>query len=268
MHPRRFLFALALLASAGAFAQQHRMRMPPPGGGPDGPGDFAFIRAEFGMAGRIVKGAPYSAQVVTHFTQALADGNRIQRTSAGTFARDSEGRTRTERSLAAIGPLAASGDTSTMIFINDPVAAMNYVLDGKNHTARQMQMPADRPQRGPAGPGGPSDWQGRHPQRQSMAVKSDDLGTQVMEGVTVQGKRTTRTVPAGQMGNERAIDIVTETWYSPDLQAVVMSRTSDPRSGESLYKLTNISRAEPDHSLFTVPSDYTVQQGRGPRNNQ
>src|SRR5690348_16850204 len=102
MNQMRTLFTIALLVSAGAFAQDHRMRMqPPPGGGPDfpgGPGDFAFIRAEFGMGGKVVKSAPYSAQIVTQFTQTLADGNRIQRTTSGTFARDSEGRTRSERS--------------------------------------------------------------------------------------------------------------------------------------------------------------------------
>ena len=99
-------------------------------------------------------------------------------------------------------------------------------------------------------------------QRSTANIKTDDLGTQVVDGLTVQGKRTTRTVLAAQAGSERDIEIVTETWYSADLQMVVMSKTSDPRFGDSVYKLTNISRAEPDPALFTVPSDYQVQQGR------
>ncbi len=94
------------------------------------------------------------------------------------------------------------------------------------------------------------------------APKEEDLGAQVIQGLTAQGKRVTRTIPAGQVGNQRPIDIVTETWYSPDLQVVLMSKTSDPRFGETVYQLNHINRAEPDHSLFTVPSDYTVQQGR------
>jgi hypothetical protein len=95
-------------------------------------------------------------------------------------------------------------------------------------------------------------------------TKSDDLGTQVMEGVTVQGKRVTRTIPAGEIGNERPLEIVTETWFSPELQAVVLSRTTDPRSGDSVYKLTNVSRGEPDRSLFEVPADYHVtEEGKG-----
>ena len=94
------------------------------------------------------------------------------------------------------------------------------------------------------------------------AAKTEDLGTQTIQGVSAQGKRVTRAIPAGREGNEKEIDIVSETWYSPDLQVVVMSKTSDPRFGESVYQLNGITRAEPDPALFTVPSDYTVTQGR------
>jgi len=88
------------------------------------------------------------------------------------------------------------------------------------------------------------------------------LGTQVMQSVSVQGKRVTRVIPAGREGNEKEIDIVSETWYSPDLHVVLMSKTSDPRFGESVYQLNAISRAEPDPTLFVVPSDYAVKEGR------
>ena len=87
----------------------------------------------------------------------------------------------------------------------------------------------------------------------------------MIQGVNATGKRVTRTVAAGVAGNDRAIQVTTETWYSPDLQMVVMSKTSDPRFGESVYQLTNITRAEPDASLFAVPSGYTVVQGGPPR---
>ncbi len=63
----------------------------------------------------------------------------------------------------------------------------------------------------------------------------------MIQGVSAQGKRVTRAIPAGKEGNEKEIDIVTETWYSPDLQVVVMSKTSDPRFGESVYQLNAIS---------------------------
>jgi hypothetical protein len=102
-------------------------------------------------------------------------------------------------------------------------------------------------------------------QQQDIAngtLKKEDLGTQTIAGVTAQGTRFTKTIPAGQMGNEKPITIVRESWYSNDLQTTVMSKRSDPWSGETTYTLTNIQRTEPAASLFAVPSDYTVTQGR------
>jgi hypothetical protein len=157
--------------------------------------------------------------------------------------------------MGAIGPLGGSGNTPhKLIFIHDPVAGVSYVLDPSASTVRKTQIASrgDRPGR----PAPPSS--GNAP-----AVKTEDLGTQTVEGVSAQGKRVTRTIAAGQMGNDRALEIVTETWFSPDLQVVVMSKTSDPRFGVNSYRLSGISRAEPDPSLFTVPAGYTVLEGRG-----
>ena len=89
----------------------------------------------------------------------------------------------------------------------------------------------------------------------------EQLGKQTIEGVEAEGTRTTVTIPAGEIGNERAIEIVSERWYSPELQLVVMTRHSDPRFGETTYKLTNINRTEPVKSLFEVPAGYTVKEG-------
>ncbi len=88
----------------------------------------------------------------------------------------------------------------------------------------------------------------------------EQLGKQNIEGVEAEGTRTTVTIPAGDIGNERPIEIVSERWYSPELQLVVMTRHSDPRFGETTYKLTNINRTEPAKSLFEVPSDYTIKE--------
>ena len=256
----RSMITLTLLVGASAFAQdggQMRPRHPGPGG-PGPAGDFSFIRAEFGFAGRVVKGAPYAAQAVTQFTQTLADGNHIQRTTTASVARDSEGRTRTEQSMAAIGSLTGSDNTSKAIFIHDPVAAVSYALDPASHSARRTAMPTPRVRQAPAG----TEAVRSSRYHDMAALKSEDLGTQIVNGTTAQGKRMTHTIPAGQAGNEKAIDIVTETWYSQELQTVVMSKTTDPRTGESLFKLNNVSRAEPDPALFQVPADYAVTEGR------
>jgi len=95
----------------------------------------------------------------------------------------------------------------------------------------------------------------------SNDVKEEQLGKQNIEGVEAEGTRTTTTIPAGEIGNERAIEIVSERWYSPELQLVVMTRHSDPRFGETTYKLTNINRTEQAKSLFEVPAGYTIKEG-------
>jgi len=88
---------------------------------------------------------------------------------------------------------------------------------------------------------------------------TEDLGEQVLEGVLAHGTRETSTIPAGALGNERAIVITSERWYSADIDAVVSSKTSDPRFGETKYELANVVRAEPAPDLFTIPSGYELQ---------
>jgi len=96
-------------------------------------------------------------------------------------------------------------------------------------------------------------------------TKTDTLGVQNIEGVEAEGTRTTTTIPAGAIGNERPIEIVYEKWYSKDLQMIVMSKHDDARIGEQTYRLTNIRRDEPSPSLFAPPADYKVLEGAQPR---
>jgi hypothetical protein len=93
------------------------------------------------------------------------------------------------------------------------------------------------------------------------SVVSESLGSKVIEGVQADGTRRTVTIPAGRIGNDKPIQIVTERWYSNQLQAVVLSKRTDPRVGETIYRLTNISQAEPAATLFQVPAGYTIKEG-------
>jgi hypothetical protein len=95
-------------------------------------------------------------------------------------------------------------------------------------------------------------------------ASTEDLGTQTMEGLLVTGTRTTNTIAAGEIGNERPISIVTEVWTSPDLKTIIYSKRSDPRMGEQTFRLTNVVRAEPDAALFTVPPDFKITDGPKP----
>jgi hypothetical protein len=87
-------------------------------------------------------------------------------------------------------------------------------------------------------------------------TRAEELGTRTFEGVSAEGTRRTTTIPAGAIGNEMPIETVYERWFSKELGMVVYSKNTDPRFGEQTYRLTNIVRAEPDPSLFGVPTEY------------
>jgi len=266
-------------------------------GGEGGPGfganTFFYVGSEMAFERGVVKGAPYSAQGTTTFTQTLADGNRINRQTTSQIYRDGEGRTRREETIGGIGPWAAGGESMQMIHINDPVAGTAFMLNPKDKTASKMMMKVNMVKKPgaavgggtssgtgttitsdnvtvhmmepmpPPPPGGPATMPMQMVKRDLMAVKGqgtqESLGTQEFEGVQAEGTRTTFTIPAGQIGNEQPIQIINERWYSPELQVVVMTRHSDPRSGEEVYKLSNINRSEPAHQLFEIPADYSVK---------
>jgi len=247
--------------------------------GPLGGGTFGWVASEMSFGGKAVKGAPYAAEAVTESTQTLSDGNRIQRKSSASVYRDSEGRTRREQTLSAIGPWAASGDAPQTIFIDDSVAGVHYILNPKERTARKIAVPtgkegeftagiaaaphqARRFERRLAGPGETIAFQASGTWESPLAKpQTEALGKRVIEGVEAEGTRSIMTIPAGQAGNELPIQVVSESWFSAELQAVVMSKHSDPRMGETVYRLTGINRSEQLGSLFEVPADYKVEEG-------
>jgi hypothetical protein len=99
---------------------------------------------------------------------------------------------------------------------------------------------------------------------EARTLSKESLGQQVIEGVQVDGTRTTVTIAAGEIGNEKPIQIVAEQWYSPELQVLVMTRRSDPRDGVTTYRLTRINRTAPDPALFQIPPDYRIESTKKP----
>jgi hypothetical protein len=251
---------ILLLVSSPAVLAQLRAQEPPQGTErgrrmstqrvprPEPTPQFDLMSLEMRFDHRLVKGAPYSATAVTETVQALADGTRIMNQTTATIARDGEGRTRREQTLKIAGPFVINGDSPRLVFIHDAVAGVQYVLDPRNHTARKQFSPNRRP------PGQP-------PFRPTPG-KTEALGKQTIEGVEAEGVRSTVTIPTGQIGNDRPIEIVSERWESPELQVVILSKHKDPRLGETMYRLTGINRGEPAKSLFEVPANYTVIENR------
>ncbi len=206
-------------------------------------------------------GAPYSAEVTNTTTRTLADSNTIQHTTTGQVARDSQGRTYSMETVT--GGMLGQNGTKTFIFISDPVAGYSYTLNPATKIAmrRAIHTPHATPEGGSASPA----FSGKTRPANPNEVQAD-LGMQLVNGVNATGKKTTHTIPAGQMGNTLPIVSTRETWYSPDLKVVVASTRNDPQQGQESYALTNIQRTEPSASLFQVPSDYTIKdEGRGGR---
>jgi hypothetical protein len=250
-----------LLGLLSMNAQEPPAPPPPPDammpGGPIGPRMEILGFGEM-HPGKVVTGAPYSAIAVTETKQTLADGNVIDRKVQSNVYRDSQGRTRHETTFAGVGAVPAAGQPRSMVSIHDPVAGTAYVLHADTKVAEQLSVPPQRPKN-------PENLQSKfeaHFQQEiaNGTLKKEDLGTQTINGVSAQGTRYTRVIPAGQIGNANAMTVVNEQWYSPDLQLVVKIVRSDPRFGQTTYTVTSIQRTEPAASLFAVPSDYTVKQ--------
>jgi hypothetical protein len=234
------------------------------GPGPMAPDDgIAFMGFEEDLGGKTVTAAPFSATITTQTSQVLADGNHIDRTTTGTIARDSQGRTRRDMALPALGSWTTSGQASPhVVFINDNVSGTQYVLQPDRKTARRLEFLHGHRHGGRTANSQfvpRSETEGTNNQTN---VTTTLLGTQTINGVQAEGTRVTRTIPAGAIGNANPIVITHERWYSTELQTVVMIKRSDPRMGQTTFQLTNIQKQEPDATLFQVPSDYTVMQGR------
>ena len=337
---------------------------------------YNFVSSEMSFDNKLVKGAPFTADTENETIKTLADGNRIIHKNSGSIARDSEGRTRRESTITAIGQFAGNEATRT-ITISDPVNGAMYVLEPQSKVARKMGVRLPAQMRSAASPGeGPKQisfsggtaqvnalkrvnptyppvakaakatgivqvqitvseegkvieanaisghpllrdaaveaarqWEFKPTQLSGAPVKAqstltfnftlqgeeagsinrvagqplqqvggmpvegmrvrlpafntntESLGKQMIEGVEAEGKRTTTTIPVGAIGNERAIEIISESWYSPELQTTIMSKRTDPTSGETTFRMTNIRRGDPDASLFQIPSDYAIKEG-------
>jgi hypothetical protein len=234
----------------------------------------AQIEHPFGE--KSVKGAPFSAQVVFENTQTLANGVHLARKMIGALYRDSEGRTRNE--------LPREGSPE-MVLINDGVAGVFYHMNLLQHSAVKVDVGRLRTNREHEERRHQLEHQEREEARTinreqeerehaekatGLALKRssneaqperrvESLGVQTFEGVQVEVTRFTVTIPTGLEGNDKPFDVVSERWYSPELQVVVMGKRSDPRTGEVLYRLTNINRSEPARSLFEAPADFTVK---------
>jgi hypothetical protein len=235
----------------------------------------AFFRASAQTAPPmvVVAGAPYSGEQVTQRVETLRDGSRVTRSlGSAKIYRDSAGRTRTER--------------PGIIEIEDPVAGLRYRLDSRTMTARRWKVAPEQilsgdqassvvavsignditfspPAGGASGSVTLTITPTGNPGAPQPHLATEDLGTLKMEGVLVEGTRQILTIPSPP-GNDPPLTTVTDTWAAPDLKIVMLSKVSDPRTGETTVAMTHLSRSEPAPSLFQPGPDYKIVDGNEP----
>jgi hypothetical protein len=267
-------------ATAGTLVQTMTQTIQGSGGAG---GAVAFGGSMTALAAKPVTGAPYSAQIVTETVQPFADGNSITHTSTSTVYRDSQGRTRREQNINVVGPSQVSGSPIQFITIDDPVTGVHYTLNPNKLIATEITksermgasagmlplkvIPSDgsnisvtyfSSSDGAAAGGGGGTISVKSGTVSDDNVTTESLGAETIQGLSCLGTRITRTIPAGQIGNAQPILITTDKWYSQDLQIEVKTVHSDPRTGTTTTALVNLSRNEPNPTLFSVPPGYTV----------
>jgi hypothetical protein len=273
------LLGLALVGLSAFAAAQSDAPAPPPPPPHDmnvtfGGGFMTGMGHDEIEEGKLVKGVPMSGEMVVTRDRTLADGNSIHTQNQTLIYRDSQGRVRREIGFELSTPSTGAAKR-TMIAIMDPVSGNRYMLNPENKTAHQMPLHPGKP-----GSGAPDAMHGRMGVGPGTAeamhdmpgkvwigsnaanLKTEQLGTKTINGLQALGTRMTRTIPAGEIGNLNPIEVVTERWYSSDLQLPLLTTHNDPMMGTMTIKLVNINRGEPDASLFQVPSDYKLISGK------
>ena len=239
----------------------------------------SFLVARPGLEmGGLVTGQPYSADQVSERKQTLTNGTHIDRKrELSRMYRDSNGRTRTERPVL-LGAASKNGALQTdvrLIHIYDPVAGYSYTLDTQKRIAHRftIAIPSQSPKpvrtAGTFAPVQPGSQAVRKPVGsnsvlQHRQMNKESLGSDVIDGIQVEGERLTVTTPAGAEGNDRPLTRVCEHWRSEELKITILSKCTDPRFGNSTTRLQNLDRAEPDPALFQVPADYEIVEEAGP----
>lgn len=194
----------------------------------------------------VVKNAPYSADSTSETIQTLFDGNTILKVFKTKLYRDGEGRTRREE-LPTVSLPSNYLNLRETVTITDSVAGFNYYLNPVAKTARRLPI-TPRPTVTTPPPTALSGYK----------TTSESLGDQTIEGI-VCSSRVTKTIIVPQtIGNEKEIVTTSESCFSNELKVILLNKRNDPQTGNNTTKLTNITRTEPDKSLFTIPADYKI----------
>jgi hypothetical protein len=226
---------------------------------------FEFGGLVGGFGGRTVTGKPFQATFTITRNESLAGGNSISNTTTGTLARGTDGSTYRDVKLAAIGPWAASGKAQEFSYIRNLSTSTSYIVNVTKNTYESFAIHEHTPppnggtKRTPPAAGGAGSPNVVVTDNANAMYKDPGTGTVYS---SVDDRKVTRTIPAGQIGNASAIVITSERWYSATLGLVLEETRSDPRFGTTTYQLGGITVGQPAASLFAPPSGATQVQGK------
>jgi hypothetical protein len=249
MKPCALLFASLLLIVSPLVSQDSDSEAPLRG--PDG---GTRIRVS-GIEVLPVAGKPFSGRSTTEWTRTLEDGTVVSTHLFAMVGRDSQGRI--YRELRHFAPVN-SDEESKLIEIR--------ILDPVTHTRTSCNVSTKRcdissynaPTSIKLRPAGTFD-------NGKRSLTRESIGNDTIDGIDLVGTRETLTIAAGVLGNSQPLVVTREFWYSPDLQVNLAITRKDPRDGQQVIRVSNVSRAEPDPALFKVPAGFTVQNTPRPK---
>jgi hypothetical protein len=193
---------------------------------------------------------PFTAKLKTTHVRTLANGTIVNTIAQAQEWRDTDGRARTE----TLNTLP-DGTQFQSIFVNDPVLCitMSWAVGNPSGIKSVTVLHYSQPVAQPA-PTAPQTVQRTNP------ISSESLPPQTIEGLYATGTRYTRTIPAGDEGNNQDITITTEYWKAPSLNIQLRTLIDDPRKGKTITETTDIQQTAPDPSLFRPPDGYELKE--------
>lgn len=198
-----------------------------------------------------VPGAPFVGQVAIERTIIQPSGHTLTIHTTHNIARDAQGRIRNEVTTFLL-PNAPGTPSVMRVLIYDPQNRLSTLLFPPSQTFRIEPVshpPATDAPAGYASPAGSA-------QPPSDYANGQDLGTRTIAGMEVHGVRVTQNIPASASGTGKDIVVTDEYWYSYDLKMNLSVTHTDPRTGSTTQTVTQLTRTDPDPSLFAIPGGY------------
>ena len=203
-----------------------------------------------------IPNAPFTATLDTEWVRYAGQGATITLVNERHIARDRSGRIYQER-WYLVAKYGKEKSEMNWIQIADPKRHTLYNCSPQRHICELKDYdPSDElsaaTQRAPMPSG----------ETQHGQTKVEDLGTRNIAGVETVGRRETRVIAQGEMGNDQEVTSVNETWHSQELGMNLLSIRSGPIVGKQTFTITELSSGDPDAHLFELPAGYEVRDVR------